>query len=116
MSQFTNWRLIPHIVTTIGGIAPTQGLGSYLPLLVIGMGYDPLDANALISIGVWLLVFATLLWGYLSLVSPMAVPVSQWTTALTFDSSRDKFKIPGRLVSLGLLLYWGFTVCKSHYS
>lgn len=32
---------------------------------------------------------------------------------LTFDFSRDKFKIPGRLVFLGLLLYWAFTVCES---
>ncbi|RVX76116.1 hypothetical protein B0A52_00473 [Exophiala mesophila] len=87
---FTNWRLIPHVITTIGGIAPTQGLGSYLPTLVIGMGYSPLDANAMISIGIWLLVFGTLLWGYLS----------------------DKFKIPGRLVFLGLLLYWSFTLAN----
>ena len=114
MPQFTNWRLIPHVITTIGGIAPTQGLGSYLPTLVIGMGYSPLDANAMISIGIWLLVFGTLLWGYLSLVSRINLTVSPWTATLMLGIFRDKFKIPGRLVFLGLLLYWSFTVCQNH--
>lgn len=62
----TNWKLIPHIILTISGLAPVAVLGSYGPSLIVGFGFGRLQSNALSSIGAWLLLFANLLWGYLA--------------------------------------------------
>lgn len=66
--QFTNWRLIPHVILTIAGLAPASTMGSYSPTLVRSFGYERLASNALVSIGGWVLIINNLLWGYLGYV------------------------------------------------
>jgi predicted MFS family arabinose efflux permease len=63
---FTNWKLLPHIILTIAGIAPAQTMGSYAPTLVASFGYERLKSNALVSIGSWLLIVINLTWGTIS--------------------------------------------------
>ncbi|EEU44840.1 uncharacterized protein NECHADRAFT_96352 [Fusarium vanettenii 77-13-4] len=85
---FTNWRLIPHVILTIAGLAPATTMGSYSPTLVRSFGYERLTSNALVSIGGWILIISNLLWGYLG----------------------DKLRMRGPLVTLGIFIFWAFVI------
>ncbi|KAL2157990.1 hypothetical protein VTH06DRAFT_4799 [Thermothelomyces fergusii] len=87
-ATFTNWRLLPHFLITVLGIAPAQTMVAYAPSLVVSFGYDRLKANAMISIGLWLLVVTTLVWGFIA----------------------DKTRLRGLMVFLAVLFLWGFTL------
>lgn len=106
LSQFTNWRLIAHIFITICGLAPSSVLWNYAPTLVKGYGYGRLRSNAMVSIGQWINLCMTILWGFLALVSHSMI-----STTPELTSSRDKFNRRGPLVFLGVLLWWIFTLC-----
>jgi hypothetical protein len=82
----TNWRLIPHILLTIGGLSPCTTLLSYGPSLVAEWGYGQLRANAIVSIGPWCMVVLNVIWGF-------------WA---------DKVSIRGPLVLLGGFFWWLF--------
>ncbi|KAH7264369.1 major facilitator superfamily domain-containing protein [Fusarium solani] len=84
----TNWKLIPHIILTIAGLAPATTMGSYSPTLVRSFGYERLKSNALVSIGGWILIISNLLWGYLG----------------------DKLRMRGPLVTLGIFIFWAFAI------
>jgi hypothetical protein len=43
-ATFTNWRLIPHIVAAILGLAPGATFGAYGPTLVISFGFPRLES------------------------------------------------------------------------
>lgn len=59
----TNWKLIPHIVLTITGLAPTSTLAAYAPSLVASFGYDRLQSNALVSVGSWISIASNIACG-----------------------------------------------------
>ncbi|KAM5344981.1 hypothetical protein ACJ41O_010843 [Fusarium nematophilum] len=84
----TNWRLIPHVVTTIAGLAPANTMSSYSPTLVRSFGYERLKSNALVSIGSWILIVVNIAWGTIA----------------------DKIRLRGPMVALGVLIFWGFTL------
>ena len=65
-STFTNWRLIPHVAAAVLGLAPGATFGAYGPTLVESFGYGRLNSNALMSIGLWLGLVMTIVWGYLA--------------------------------------------------
>lgn len=48
---FTNWRLLPHIILTLSGLAPSSVMWNYALTLVRGYGYGRLRSNAMVSIG-----------------------------------------------------------------
>ncbi|KAM0330873.1 hypothetical protein ACHAQA_003829 [Verticillium albo-atrum] len=79
----TNWRLIPHILTTISGLAPASVMMSYGPSLVVGFGFGRLQSNAMMSIGMWCALLTNLAWGY----------------------AGDHFGRRGPLVFLGVLIF-----------
>ncbi|PSN69523.1 alternative sulfate transporter [Corynespora cassiicola Philippines] len=85
-STFTNWRLIPHIIVIICGLAPAVTVGAYSPTLVRGYGYGRLQSNAMVSIGAWISLVTTLIWGY----------------------TADKLGRRGPVVFVGYFLYWVF--------
>ncbi|KAF4447766.1 alternative sulfate transporter [Fusarium albosuccineum] len=85
---FTTWKLLPHVGFTIVGLAPASAFGSYAPSLVVGFGFKPLESNALVSIGSWLLLVMNLLWGWAS----------------------DKMKVRGPMVFLGFVLGLAFNI------
>ncbi|KAK0751655.1 alternative sulfate transporter [Schizothecium vesticola] len=81
----TNWKLLPHILLTICGLAPASVFMSYAPSLVVSFGFDRLQANAMTSIGAWILLVTNITWGTVS----------------------DRIGARGPMVTLGLLLLWG---------
>lgn len=84
-AALTNWRLIPHVLLTISALSPASTMMSYAPTLVASFGYGKLRANAMASIGAWILLVTNITWGFVS----------------------DKYKRRGPMVFLGLLIYWG---------
>ena len=70
-------------------MAPATTFVGYAPSLVYSYGYDRLKSNALVTIGVWLLLCTTVAWGYLA----------------------DRLRKRGPMVTSGLVILWGFTVC-----
>ncbi|KAL2271333.1 hypothetical protein VTJ83DRAFT_704 [Remersonia thermophila] len=85
---FTNWRILPHFLMAILGLAPAHTMGSYAPSLVVSFGYDRLKSNAMLSIGSWILFILNLVWGY----------------------AADKTGRRGPMVLLGVFCFWGFTL------
>ncbi|KAK3363129.1 alternative sulfate transporter [Lasiosphaeria hispida] len=84
----TNWRLIPHIILTICGLAPASLFMAYAPTLVISFGFERLRSNAMVAIGAWILLVTNISWGMIS----------------------DRIGYRGPMVTLGLLLLWGATL------
>lgn len=78
----TNWRLLPHFVMTLCGLAPAHTFGNYAPSLVRSFGFEALRANALTSVGYWGLLLMILLWGWMA----------------------DKIQVRGVLVTIGFIL------------
>ncbi|KAH8172467.1 major facilitator superfamily protein [Sarocladium implicatum] len=62
-ATFSNWRLISHVVTTICAFSSTSPLNAYGPSIIATYGYSQLKANAMSSIGYWILIFTTIGWG-----------------------------------------------------
>lgn len=73
---------------TIVALAPASTMGSYAPTLVISMGYERLQSNAMASIGPWIQVVLNVLWGVIA----------------------EKTRRRGLMVFLGILILWGMTV------
>lgn len=61
--QLGNWRLYPHVILTIAGLAPSSTMWSYAPTLINSFGYPRLKSNALVSVGQWLQLVLNVLWG-----------------------------------------------------
>ncbi|KAH6680035.1 alternative sulfate transporter [Plectosphaerella plurivora] len=89
-NALTNWKLIPHVILTIAGLAPVAVLGSYGPSIIVGFGFGRLRSNAMSSIGAWILLFINLLWGFLA----------------------DRWGRRGPLVFLGILFYVSFMIAN----
>ncbi|KAL2125017.1 hypothetical protein VTJ04DRAFT_1382 [Mycothermus thermophilus] len=87
-AAFSNWRILPHCLTTILGMAPAQALGAYAPSLVVSFGFDRLKSNAMISIGSWITFLMNIVFGF----------GADWTG------------YRGLWVLGGVLLSWGFTL------
>lgn len=68
--QFTNWKLIAHVMTTLGSLSAIASLASFGPSIVASYGYKAIEANAMNSIGYWILIPVTLFWGWAAYVSP----------------------------------------------
>lgn len=82
----SNWRIYPHVLITLCGVAPVGALSSYAPSLIKNFGYGRLKATAMSSAGLWIQIFLNYLSGYLS----------------------DKTKRRGYVILGGLLMWWGF--------
>ncbi|KAL1968638.1 hypothetical protein VTN77DRAFT_1464 [Rasamsonia byssochlamydoides] len=85
-----NWRLYPHVILTIAGLAPSSTLWSYAPTLVNSFGYPRLKSNALVSVGQWLQLVLNVLWGM----------------------AADKLGKRGPMVVSGMLLWWAFALAN----
>lgn len=84
----SNWRIYPHVIISMCGIAPATTLGSYAPTLVKSFGYERLQSNALVSVGAWIQIALSLFSGYLA----------------------DKTKRRGLVNLGGLSGWWGFSI------
>ncbi|KAF2815415.1 MFS general substrate transporter [Mytilinidion resinicola] len=61
-----DWKLYPHVLMTIAGLAPSNTMTSYAPTLVTSFGYGRLKSNAITSIGMWILTVLAVLWGVMA--------------------------------------------------
>ncbi|KAL8279086.1 hypothetical protein RQP46_008544 [Phenoliferia psychrophenolica] len=61
----TNGRIWPHLLITIALNASTSPLTTYGALLIKGLGFAKLKANALSSVGPWISFFLVPLFGYI---------------------------------------------------
>lgn len=84
----SNWRIYPHVLISMCGIAPATTLSSYAPTLVKSFGYGRLQSNALVSVGSWIQIPLSLLSGYLA----------------------DKTARRGFVNLGGISLWWGFAI------
>ncbi|KAL1984909.1 hypothetical protein VTN96DRAFT_8568 [Rasamsonia emersonii] len=85
-----NWRLYPHVILTIAGLAPSSTMWSYAPTLINSFGYPRLKSNALVSVGQWLQLVLNVLWGM----------------------AADKLGKRGPMVVSGMLLWWVFALAN----
>ncbi|THY34680.1 alternative sulfate transporter [Aureobasidium pullulans] len=88
LSVLGNWKIYPHVLISLCGIAPATTMSSYAPSLVKNFGYDRLKATAMVSVGPWIQIFLNYLSGYLS----------------------DKTNRRGYVNLGGLLMWWGFSL------
>lgn len=88
VSTLSNWRIYPHVIISLCGIAPATTLGSYAPTLVKSFGYGKLKANALVSVGSWIQILLNYLSGL----------------------AADKTNRRGLVTLTGQLLWWGFSI------
>ncbi|KAH6693765.1 alternative sulfate transporter [Plectosphaerella plurivora] len=65
-AALTNWRLLAHIATIIPSLAAISATFTFAPSIVASYGYGRLKANALVSIGYWLLLLTTITWGWIA--------------------------------------------------
>lgn len=64
-----NWRIYPHLIMALTGLAPANALGSYSPSIVHSFGYGRLESNALASVGPLVQLFLNPIWGYMAYVN-----------------------------------------------
>jgi MFS family permease len=83
-----DWKLYPHVLMTIAGLAPSSTMTSYAPTLVNSFGYPRLKSNAIVSIGMWICTILTVLWGFMA----------------------DRFHSRGPLVFAGIVPWAAFAV------
>ncbi|KAK1778291.1 major facilitator superfamily domain-containing protein [Copromyces sp. CBS 386.78] len=82
------WTILPHFIAALTAMASATTFVGYAPSLVYSYGYDRLKSNALVTIGVWLLLCTTVAWGYLA----------------------DRLGRRGPMVTSGLVILWGLTL------
>ncbi|GAB7352530.1 hypothetical protein MBLNU459_g2923t2 [Dothideomycetes sp. NU459] len=87
-STLSNWRIYPHVLISMCGIAPATTLGAYAPTLVKNFGYGKLKSNALVSVGPWIQIALNFLSGY----------------------AADTTQRRGLVNLAGLALWWGFSL------
>ncbi|KAM5341445.1 hypothetical protein ACJ41O_014476 [Fusarium nematophilum] len=65
-AAFTNWRLLGHVAITLCCFSSTAPLGAHGPSIIKSYGHGRLTANALSSIGYWILLVTTVAWGWIA--------------------------------------------------
>ncbi|KAH6983584.1 major facilitator superfamily domain-containing protein [Ilyonectria sp. MPI-CAGE-AT-0026] len=88
LDAVANWRIYPHLVMALLGLAPGNALGSYSPTIVNNYGFGRLESNAFASIGRWVQLLLNPIWGYMA----------------------DRTGRRGYVVLAGLTLWWTFTL------
>ncbi|GME49452.1 MFS transporter [Neofusicoccum parvum] len=61
-----DWRVWPHLVIAVAGLAPGNALWSYMPSIISSFGYDRLQSNAMTSVGNWINVVVIIIFGILA--------------------------------------------------
>ncbi|KAI8665924.1 MFS domain-containing protein [Fusarium keratoplasticum] len=89
-AALTNWRLIGHVLTTILCLSAQASLFAFAPSIVATYGYGKLQANAMTSIGYWILLVTTVTWGWIA----------------------DKWGKRGPMVLLGVVIGWALIIAN----
>lgn len=93
-STLTNPRVWPHLLICIPPIAAVAAIGTYSPTLIKSFGFTTLKANALSSVGGFVLLVNMLIFGYLS----------------------DRTRARGALVIIALTFLWVWWIVFQYFS
>ncbi|EGX87735.1 MFS transporter, putative [Cordyceps militaris CM01] len=63
-AAFSRWYIYPQLTVSFCAIAVISPLSTYQPSIIAGYGYDRLQANALSSVGNWIVIVLSLLFGW----------------------------------------------------
>ncbi|KAK8148908.1 hypothetical protein G3M48_008798 [Beauveria asiatica] len=63
---FTRWNIYPQLTVSFCAIAVISPLGTYQPSIIASYGYDRLQANALASVGNWIVIVLSLSFGWIA--------------------------------------------------
>ncbi|KAM0547309.1 hypothetical protein ACHAPJ_010444 [Fusarium lateritium] len=65
-AAFSRWYLYPQLTVSFCCIAIISPLGTYQPSIIASYGYDRLQANALSSVGNWIVIVLNLSFGWIA--------------------------------------------------
>ncbi|KAM3497684.1 hypothetical protein MY10362_008977 [Beauveria mimosiformis] len=65
-ATFTRWNIYPQLTVSFCAIAVISPLGTYQPSIIASYGYDRLQANALASVGNWIVIVLSLSFGWIA--------------------------------------------------
>lgn len=65
-AAFSRWYIYPQLTVSFCCIAIISPLGTYVPSIIAGYGYDRLQANALSSVGNWINIVLVLSFGWIA--------------------------------------------------
>jgi MFS family permease len=65
-AAFSSWYIYPQLVVSFCCIAIIAPLGTYQPSIIASYGYDRLQANALSSVGSWIVIVLSLSFGWIA--------------------------------------------------
>ncbi|SCO35396.1 related to nicotinamide mononucleotide permease [Fusarium fujikuroi] len=65
-SAFSRWCIYPQLTVSFCCIAIISPLGTYQPSIIASYGYDRLQANALSSVGGWIVIVLNLSFGWIA--------------------------------------------------
>lgn len=109
------WRIWLHFIFTFAFMQNTQALSTYVPSIVVSLGYSAVSANAMSSIGSWcstvMLVLLTLLSYYINVKFISIGFITLWQTVFTIalfsisnsDRNNLKFALLTCLITSGAI-------------
>ncbi|KAJ6784958.1 hypothetical protein PWT90_01757 [Aphanocladium album] len=65
-AAFSRWYMYPQLTVSFCAIAVISPLGTYQPSMIASYGYDRLQANALASVGNWIVIVLSLAFGWIA--------------------------------------------------
>lgn len=65
-AAFSRWYIYPQLVVSFCCVAIISPLGTYQPSIIAGYGYDRLQANALSSVGSWIVLVLNVSLGWIA--------------------------------------------------
>jgi MFS family permease len=65
-AAFSRWYIYPQLIVSFCCIAIISPLGTYQPSIIASYGYDRLQANALSSVGNWIVIALNLSFGWIA--------------------------------------------------
>ncbi|KEY65319.1 hypothetical protein S7711_01833 [Stachybotrys chartarum IBT 7711] len=110
----TNWRLIGHILTIMAALAASAALFPFAPQIAASYGYSRLQANAMASIGFWVLIITTFAWGWaadrLGRRGPIVLAgvFISWVMILANRLTSDSTNFDARFALLVLMISFSF--------
>ncbi|KAL9565610.1 hypothetical protein ACKAV7_009792 [Fusarium commune] len=112
-SAFSRWYIYPQLLISFCSIAIVAPMLTYVPSIIAGYGYDRLQANALSSVGSWIVVVLNLTFGYIADKTQRRGPIILFSTLANFSFSlatRQLAPSKNRTLKYGILIctqMWG---------
>ncbi|KAF4498931.1 nicotinamide mononucleotide permease [Fusarium agapanthi] len=112
-AAFSRWCIYPQLTVSFCCIAIISPLGTYQPSIIASYGYDRLQANALSSVGGWIVIVLNLSFGWIADKTQRRGLLILIATALSFAfclATRQLATSTNRDLKYGILIFttiWG---------